>query len=126
MAGKHVLPAIRAYLKQNKYETINQIPVEYYPFEELVLYRGLLSRAFNPDQRYDLFKMLPLVEPGLQGAYDIIILAQEAVGAAIRVCKVIGRQDLADDFNEIVKGCFVPDEEAKELGPIKKSFFSGM
>jgi len=105
---------------------INQIPVEYYPFEKLVVYTGLLSRAFDQDQRYDLFKMLPLVEPGLQGAYDVIILAQEVVGAAVRVCRVIGRQDLADEFNQIVEGCFVPDEEAKELGPIKKSFFCGM
>ena len=126
LAGKYVVPAIMNYLELKKYSTIDGIPVHYYPFKKLVFYHRPLSGAFNPDQRYDLYKMLPLVDPGLQRAYVCIMLGQEAVGAAIRICKVIGRLDFADQFNKIVEGCFVPDEEAKELGPIKKSDFLGM
>jgi hypothetical protein len=55
-----------------------------------------------------------LVLPWLQGPLSKMA-AQESVGTAIRICKAIGKPEYADQFNEMVKGHFVPDEHQKEL-----------
>jgi hypothetical protein len=119
----HLVPAIRDQLASNDYDEIGGIPVRCYPFEKLALLPCTLKGAFTEDEQYDLYKMCFIVLPWLQGPLSKI-LAQESVGAAIRICKAIGKPEYADQFNEIVKGCFVPDEHQKELGPIKKSFFN--
>ena len=100
---------------------IDGCPVKYYPFEQLALWQGSLDRAFNKDERYDLFKIVPLTWlPNVGFGKNV---ARESVGAAIRICKAINEEELADRFNKIVEGCFVPDESQKELGLIKKKFF---
>ena len=118
-----VIPAIMKHLEKNNYPRLGGIPVQFYPFEKLVLLSCPLPKAFTPDQQYDLHKMAYIALPWLQGGGLCKIIAQESVGAAIRICKAIDKPKYADRFNEIVKGCFVPDEYQKELAPIKKSFF---
>jgi hypothetical protein len=65
--------------------------------------------VFNRKHHSDIVKMgsiqlLPI------SAYSIDE-AKEEVGAAVRICKAMNMQKYADDFSEIVKGYFTPDEE---------------
>jgi hypothetical protein len=116
-----LVPQIINHLKRNNYGKLCGVPVQCLDFEELALYTGSLKGAFTQEQHYDLYKTLVLVMfPSVKFCK---MMAQESVGAAIRICKVIGKEKYANKYNKFVKGHFIPDDHQKELGLLKRSSF---
>ena len=69
---------------------------------------GCHPDAFTKEQAYDLCKAEillndpPWIFTKIQG--------KRAVGSAIRICVAIDRADVAKEFYDLVKECFIPDE----------------
>jgi hypothetical protein len=78
-------------------------------------YKYLLIDTFSNETRHDLYilQQMMLLKTARYGK----LLARKFVGSAIKICKVVGQPDLADEFNEIVKGCFTPDEHQDKEDP---------
>jgi len=105
---KKLVPDIMKYLSR-KMSTIHGIPTEHYSLEKLVYSPWLVRSAFkSKEDLYDLYKMGAI----LRFPHPIYYKerAQVSVGAAIRISKTIEKEEHADSLNQIVKGCFIPEE----------------
>ncbi len=95
------------YLEE-KMPTIDGYPSKYFPFEKLVYHTGSLLPAFDRQQQYDLTEMEDILT--LPRQVFSKLLAKTSVGAAIRISKVIGKENHAEAINKIVRDSFTPEE----------------
>jgi hypothetical protein len=103
-----LIPDIMEYFVE-KVPIIDGFPTKYFlSFRELVNHTGSLKPAFDRHQQYDLFEMeYILLFP--RPAFSKVV-AEIVVGAAIRISKVIGKEEHADKMYEFVKDSFTPEE----------------
>jgi hypothetical protein len=106
-------PAILKYMEASNYPKLRGIAIENIPFEYLCSYRGSLEPAFQKKQQYDLYLMhRHFCSPG---ELYCNIAGRILVGAAIRISNFIGKQEYADELEEIVRDCFTPEEHPDTL-----------
>jgi hypothetical protein len=112
-------PAILEFLKE-KYDRILAIPVRLVPFERLCFCWDSLEKSLSREQQYDIFKMRCF--GGWPTTHCFKVSARDIVGAAIRVCRHIGKLELEDKLRGYIGDCFIPDEESVRPDPYKKHF----
>jgi hypothetical protein len=78
------------------------------------------SFSFSRKQQYDIFKMRRF--GGWPTTHCFKVSARDIVGAAIRVCRHIGKLELEDKLRGYIGDCFIPDEESVRPDPYKKHF----
>jgi hypothetical protein len=104
-----------------------------------------LGNIFPKYRRYTLFRLdmngfdFPSIDDGItpELAYELtltedflckpdedlnIIEGKTAIGAIMRVCKTIGKQELADNIFQVVKNFFNPDEHPDPNDPLRELF----
>jgi len=104
-----LFPDILKYMKAKGYLKFHGILIEHMSFEMLCSYRGSLKPAFEKEQQYELYLLQRhFCFPELKFCK---IGGKELVGAAIRMSNIIKKPKYADKLREIVRGCFIPNDE---------------
>jgi hypothetical protein len=106
---KKLFPAILEHMKANEYRKIRGIPIEHIPYKLLCSYRGSLLPAFPREEQYNLYLLKRYFCWKKNKFYNID--GKILVGAAIRTSNFIGKQELKDELEEIVRDCFIPDKD---------------
>ncbi len=115
---KKLFPAILAYMKP-KCPKLRGIKIKHIPFKFLCSYRHSLKPAFSKKEQYDLHLMKRYCHRPKKEFY--IIYGKILVGAAIRTSEFIGKLELKDELEEIVRDCFIPDKH-----PPRDSYAPGL
>jgi len=106
---KTVFPDVLSHLKNFGYHEISGVEINHVSLQLLGEFSGSLEKAFNKEQRCYLYVM-----------YLIFLLweggfckkdGKQLVGAAIRLSKAIGKEEHVEELKQIVKDCFIPNEE---------------
>jgi hypothetical protein len=109
---KTVFPDVLSHLKNFGYHEISGVEINHVSLQLLGEFSGSLEKAFNKEQRCYLYVM-----------YLIFLLweggfckkdGKQLVGAAIRLSKAIGKEEHVEELKQIVKDCFIPNEELDE------------
>ena len=108
---KKLFPAILAHMKAKKYCKLRGIKIKHIPFKFLCSYRGSLEPAFREKEQYDLRLMKRYCHRPEEEFY--IVYGKILAGAAIRISEFIGKLELKDELEEIVRDCFIPDKHPR-------------
>jgi hypothetical protein len=116
----HLVPDIKEYLAEI-IPTLYGYPTRSCDFWRLACHGELMHPAFNPEEQYDLYKMEDiLLFPCPRYS---VFEAQVSVGAAIRICKAIRKEEHADRINKIAKDIFTPEEHPDMSDKFRSYFF---
>jgi hypothetical protein len=108
-----LFPAILGYIAPN-YPKLRYITVE-----DFLSYQNLLEGAFSKEQWNDLSKLEHITF--MPGTVYRKIYGRDLVGALIRISKAIGKEEFKAKLQNIVLGCFIPNEHPDPTDPFKTS-----
>jgi hypothetical protein len=106
-AKEKLLPALLGYLAY-KNPVLGGINLQFISLAEVSNWNKELDLAFSRERQYDIFLLSPIVMLPIDDYPKM--LGVKLIGAAIRLCKAMEKQEYADRFNEIVEGYFTPEE----------------
>jgi hypothetical protein len=83
----------------------------------------LIESSFVKKHRDYLMKLKVVDDLPFTSFYKIY--GKDLIGAAIHIIKDMGNQKMEDDLRNIVKGCFIPNEDPDLTRPLRRLYFSG-
>ena len=115
----NLVPDIKSYVK-GKYPKIYGVPIEEISIERIDFCQGPFKLLFNAEQHYDLYQVAIILE--WKKKRYLKVMARHTVGAAIRICKDIRKEEHADRITEIVNNSFTPEEHPDPTGLLRRWF----
>ncbi len=110
---KTVFPDVLSHLEKFGYHEISGVEINHVSLQLLAEFSGPLEKAFNKEQRRDLYVMYLIFLLFWEGGFckkD----GKQLVGAAIRLSKAIGKEEHVEELKQIVKDSFIPNEKLDE------------
>ena len=107
---KSLFPDVLKHMSKFGFKGISGVEINHVSLQLLAEFSGPLEKAFNKEQRRDLYVMYLIFLLFWEGGFckkD----GKQLVGAAIRLSKAIGKEEHVEELKQIVKDCFIPNEE---------------
>ena len=104
IAEDKFIPAVLGFIS-----TKLEHPIYKVEFHDIPFMGSFLAGVFKRKERYYLCKLstiawLPFKRFSKKEAKCMI-------GCAVKICNIIGQSGLGDEFTDLVRGCFTPDNE---------------